>query len=337
MLFGTGLGNRLPKSWRKRIHQLLTPHSIDNQRTGPGQSRRSRSARRQQAPAHPKKYATDSLSVVATNNLYLNEGSDLGTSEDIYISLTTTPIRARSQDIFSVLDLLVAQRRKAKKIYLALPIIYKRSFPVEWETERPLFVNAVREKYGDQIEIIDCEDHGPATKLLGLVDHAAKTRCLSSTSTIIAVDDDIIYSDSLVRLHELCHDLYQCDVGAVDQPDVVESWIPLTFKRHNSLFSDTERGNVYGWLSYSIKYHQTKDLLAFFADMVARVPEAFLHDDAILSAYITKCGLYTTHINAAPLNSLSWPAPGFTDTELGVLMEPEVCHGATEVYAGVQA
>ncbi len=32
-----------------------------------------------------------------------------------------------------------------------------------------------------------------------------------------------------------------------------------------------------------------------------------------------------------------WPAPGFTDTELGVLMEPEVCHGATEVYAGVQA
>jgi hypothetical protein len=32
-----------------------------------------------------------------------------------------------------------------------------------------------------------------------------------------------------------------------------------------------------------------------------------------------------------------WPAPGFTDTELGVLMEPEVYHGATEVYEGVQA
>jgi hypothetical protein len=32
-----------------------------------------------------------------------------------------------------------------------------------------------------------------------------------------------------------------------------------------------------------------------------------------------------------------WPAPGFTDTELGVLMEPEVCYGATEVYEGVQA
>jgi DNA polymerase (family 10) len=32
-----------------------------------------------------------------------------------------------------------------------------------------------------------------------------------------------------------------------------------------------------------------------------------------------------------------WPAPGFEDTELGVLMEPEVGHGETEVHAGIQA
>ena len=32
-----------------------------------------------------------------------------------------------------------------------------------------------------------------------------------------------------------------------------------------------------------------------------------------------------------------WPAPGSEDTELGVLMEPEVGHGETEVYSGVQA
>ena len=45
---------------------------------------------------------------------------------------------------------------------------------------------------------------------------------------------------------------------------------------------------------------------------------------------------------SAPLNdkiatSELWPAPGFTDTELGVLMEPEVDHGEAEVYARVQA
>jgi hypothetical protein len=32
-----------------------------------------------------------------------------------------------------------------------------------------------------------------------------------------------------------------------------------------------------------------------------------------------------------------WPAPGSEDTELGVLMEPEVDHGEAEVYARVQA
>jgi hypothetical protein len=34
---------------------------------------------------------------------------------------------------------------------------------------------------------------------------------------------------------------------------------------------------------------------------------------------------------------LVWPAPGSADTELGVLMGPEVCHGETEVYTRVQA
>ena len=37
------------------------------------------------------------------------------------------------------------------------------------------------------------------------------------------------------------------------------------------------------------------------------------------------------------LDYAKWPAPGSADTELGVLMEPEVCHGETEVYTGVQA
>jgi hypothetical protein len=32
-----------------------------------------------------------------------------------------------------------------------------------------------------------------------------------------------------------------------------------------------------------------------------------------------------------------WPALGSADTELGVLMEPELCHGEAEVYTGVQA
>jgi hypothetical protein len=33
----------------------------------------------------------------------------------------------------------------------------------------------------------------------------------------------------------------------------------------------------------------------------------------------------------------NWPAPGSEDTELGVLMGPEVCDGEAQVHAGVQA
>src|SRR6516164_609504 len=38
-----------------------------------------------------------------------------------------------------------------------------------------------------------------------------------------------------------------------------------------------------------------------------------------------------------PFHCFNWPAPGSEDTELGVLMEPEVGHGETEVYPRVQA
>jgi hypothetical protein len=37
------------------------------------------------------------------------------------------------------------------------------------------------------------------------------------------------------------------------------------------------------------------------------------------------------------LELVDWPAPGSEDTELGVLMELEVDHGETQVYARVQA
>ena len=44
-------------------------------------------------------------------------------------------------------------------------------------------------------------------------------------------------------------------------------------------------------------------------------------------------------MNLAPTYqcSFDWPALGSEDTELGVFMGPEVSHGETKVYAGVQA
>jgi hypothetical protein len=42
-------------------------------------------------------------------------------------------------------------------------------------------------------------------------------------------------------------------------------------------------------------------------------------------------------MSAGKVKIVNWPAAGSADTELGVLMGPEVGHGETKVYAGVQA
>jgi hypothetical protein len=47
-----------------------------------------------------------------------------------------------------------------------------------------------------------------------------------------------------------------------------------------------------------------------------------------------------THLNFTScelVNAALWPAAGSADTELGVMMEPEVGHGEAEVYTRVQA
>jgi len=62
--------------------------------------------------------------------------------------------------------------------------------------------------------------------------------------------------------------------------------------------------------------------------------------DSTFLASLTKLErLYLGQTLITDISSISsiWPAPGSEDTELGVLMELEVGHGETEVYAGVQA
>ena len=63
-----------------------------------------------------------------------------------------------------------------------------------------------------------------------------------------------------------------------------------------------------------------------------RNPRLFSQEFDIDAKALMKLGLLDPILNGD-----TWPAPGSEDTEFGVLMEPEVRHGAAEVYAGVQA
>ena len=77
---------------------------------------------------------------------------------------------------------------------------------------------------------------------------------------------------------------------------------------------------------------------------------AFLKNDYVRRAVGTQVGIganskeealypiYDKDASGQPLDGATgWPAPGSEDTELGVLMEPEVGHGEAEVYGRVQA
>ena len=73
-----------------------------------------------------------------------------------------------------------------------------------------------------------------------------------------------------------------------------------------------------------------KDRSKKFTDDAARVRDAL-----IVAVHAVHPGIQFDI--PKPQRDACWPAPGFKDTELGVFMEPEVCHGEAEVYTRVQA
>jgi hypothetical protein len=80
-------------------------------------------------------------------------------------------------------------------------------------------------------------------------------------------------------------------------------------------------------------------LLDYWIDISKR-PSLTLEDYELFFERITESMRYFEEFyggRSPPEKFLEWPAPGSEDTELGVLMELEVCHGETEVYPRVQA
>jgi hypothetical protein len=104
------------------------------------------------------------------------------TRSDCIITLTTIP--SRMPYLAATLKSLMRQSRAPAKIILNLPDVSKREntpYPV------PSFLQGLR-----SVQIMPCEDLGPATKLIPTLLHEAHTQ------KIIVVDDDRIYPANLV-------------------------------------------------------------------------------------------------------------------------------------------
>lgn len=105
-------------------------------------------------------------------------------NEYIIISMSTTPYRIN--ELEPTLKTLLHQNANIKSIYLNIPHVFKRD-NLEYKIPASLANN-------QKIKIIRCDDYGPATKLLGVLEKVE----LPTNAIIVTVDDDVLYPTNLV-------------------------------------------------------------------------------------------------------------------------------------------
>lgn len=105
-------------------------------------------------------------------------------NETVIIAFSTTPYRINNMQ--DTVDTILKQSLPVAAVYLSVPEVFKRdNIPYEI----PEWLNKQK-----RISILRTEDYGPATKLLGVLEHAT----LPSDAIIITLDDDIKYPKNTV-------------------------------------------------------------------------------------------------------------------------------------------
>jgi hypothetical protein len=219
-----------------------------------------------------------------------------------YISLTTVPGRFYEDEFIEVLKSLTYQTVKADRIFLSLcqnyPLNLIKLKPSN-SGDRLTRMKQIKSMFNN-IQIIEPRDYGPATKILGLLEHNEKENFLSDNDLIIVVDDDMIYSKDLVESHLNCYQLYNCDVVAVDQYTMIRSWNPYTFNSSEMFYLGDYKGFLYGWLSFAITFkalvppnnsdNNRQNIQQFYQDTIKQFPDIYYHDDLLFSlfTYISK-------------------------------------------------
>lgn len=139
-----------------------------------------------------------------------------GRPERLVVTLSTTPSRARH--LLPTLRSLIDQTLAANRIVLALPRTSRRDgapYPDPAELQLP-----------DGVEILACEDQGPATKLLPAL-------AAEPAARLIVVDDDVVYPRdflaTLLSAHRAWPDAAIGYRGVVVDPSVAFRDLPHIF------------------------------------------------------------------------------------------------------------
>ena len=102
------------------------------------------------------------------------------------VSLTTIPSRVKG--IYKTIESIQNQTLKPNKIYLNIPYKFKRFKNLEIDE------NDIQNIQFENLEIIRCEDYGPATKLMGAIKEARDFDC------VILLDDDHLYDKNICEI-----------------------------------------------------------------------------------------------------------------------------------------
>jgi len=193
----------------------------------------------------------------------------------IFISLTVIPSRLAT--LWKCLKSLENQTVQADKIFLNVPIAYKRFTEVISNEQLMPFKS-------NTIQIVRCEDYGPGTKLMGSL-----PQMLNEKGLVILVDDDVQYKPYLIeRLKETYEKTQKSCSFYVYGYTLKEGWL----KRRRTTF----------------KIGQGVDGFAMHTDMLSGLPayfneikenqDLFYHDDVWISYYLYLNGVDIINANS---------------------------------------
>ena len=215
-----------------------------------------------------------------------NIPTNIKRSYNIIISLTIIPPRIIKPEFDLILNKLKNQILKPNFIVVNVCKTYSRKFDYD-EKE---YKQKIEELKTDKDVIINiCDDYGPATKALGLIEIK---HLFNSDDIVICVDDDILYANLLTYMHTLAYQLYNCDSTAVDSTKNYS-----VNNAYNDIFYDNYNGKYYGWVSFSFKFKFIELLFEYFNQVIRIDSNIISHDDLIFTTFFHTNNVYICGIN----------------------------------------
>jgi hypothetical protein len=201
--------------------------------------------------------------------------------KEYYFSLSTIP--SRMHNITKVIESLLQQVIKPKKIFIHIPRVYRR-FP-----DVDIVLPDVSQYLN--VEIVRCGDYGSATKFLPMmfIDE------VKANENIIIVDDDHIYdpllSIKLIDLTERYPNSASCMFGVTNALYFKDrSW--NTISNTQNLLPSGFRGHQEGYIDVFEGFGGVCLQKRFFTNEVLFFPlsDIYAHDDIWFSAHVLKNG-----------------------------------------------